>query len=280
MSQCCCMLTISQSEVGIIETCGKFSNIATPGLQCILPWSNVVSCVSLRLRERNCSIESKTKDNVFVLLDLTLQYQVIPDRVEQVHYNAMDPDRVMDNYVLNSIRAKIPLYMLEALYVERGTISQQLKEEVDSVMESYGIEIVSALISDINPGAEITKAMNEIQRLQRLRVAAVDAAETDKLRRVRAAEAECDARRLAGEGLAEQRKAIVAGLMQSIEDMQEEVPGLTADDATNMLLMNQYYDTMQDISMKSSGSVMMLEQSGGLERVAAQLKAGVTQLMR
>ncbi|AYU78227.1 SPFH domain / Band 7 family [Leishmania donovani] len=272
--------SISQSEVGIVETCGRFSYTADPGIHCLWCGSILVRRITLRLQEYELKVESKTKDNVFVTLSLVIQYQVAPDKLAEVYYACDSSLECMRDYVLNSIRAKIPLYKLEALYVERGTISQQLKDEVDAIINTYGIEIVSALISDIDPGAEITKAMNEVQKFQRLRVASVDAAETEKLKRVRAAEARCEARRLSGEGLAEQRKAIVAGLMQSIEDVQSEVRDLSSNDATNMLLMNQYYDTLQAIAANSSSSVIMLESNGGLEKVAAQLRQGVTHMMR
>ncbi|KAG5481252.1 hypothetical protein CUR178_06485 [Leishmania enriettii] len=272
--------SISQSEVGIVETCGRFSYIADPGIHCLWCGSSLVQCMTLRLQEYEMRVESKTKDNVFVTLSLVIQYQAAPDTFAEAYYACDSSRECMRDYVLNSLRAKIPLYKLEALYVERGTISQQLKDEVDAIINTYGIEIVSALISDIDPGAEITKAMNDVQRFQRLRVASVDAAETEKLKRVRAAEARCEARRLSGEGLAEQRKAIVAGLMQSIEDMQSEVRNFTSHDATNMLMMNQYYDTLQSIAANSRSSVMMLESNGGLEKVAAQLRQGVTCMMR
>lgn len=275
-----CCPSVSQSEVGIVETCGKFSRTAEPGIHCLCCGSELVRLVTLRLQEYEMKVDSKTKDNVFVKLSLMIQYQVSPDKVAEAYYMCDSSVDCMRDYVLNSIRAKIPLYKLDALYVERGTISQQLKDEVDAIISTYGIEIVSALISDIDPGNEITSAMNDVQKFQRLRVASVDAAETAKLKRVRAAEARCEARRLSGEGLAEQRKAIVAGLMQSIEDVQSEVRDLTADDATNMLLMNQYYDTLQAIASNSKSSVMMLESNGGLEKVAAQLRQGVTQMMK
>lgn len=275
-----CCQSVPQSEIGIFETCSRFSGLAPPGCHCFAPWTSIVSMLSIRLRECEYKVESKTKDNVFVTLSVVVQFQLIAEKVKDAYYRCTDPAAILNNHVLNSIRAKIPLYKLEALYVERGTISQQLKDEVDQEMAEFGIEIVSALIADIDPGDEITSAMNDIQRLQRLRVASVDEAETKKLRRVRAAEAACDARRLAGEGLAEQRKAIVAGLMESIEGVHKDVPDLSSDDATNMLLMNQYYDTLQEIAKGSTGSVMMVETSGGLERVAAQLREGITQMMR
>lgn len=275
-----CCSSVSQSEIGIFETCGRFNGVASPGCHCFLPCTSVVSQISIRLREHEVTVESKTKDNVFVRILLVVQLQVMSDSVKDAYYKALSPVDVLNNHILNSIRAKIPLYKLEALYVERGTISEQLKEEVDQEMADFGVEIVSALIADIDPGPQITAAMNDIQRLQRLRAASVNEAETNKLKRVMAAEAACDARRLSGEGLAEQRKAIVCGLLESVKDMQKEMPELSYDDATNMMLMNQYFDTLENIAKCAKGSVMILETTGGLERMAAQLKDGVTQLMR
>lgn len=276
---CCCCYVVSESNVGVVETCGKFSRVIPPGCQCILPWSSVVNVLSTRVEEDNFSVESKTKDNVFVDVKGTIQYQILPLYAEKVHYCVAFPVPMLKQHVLNSIRAKIPLYLLEALYVERSNISQQLKQEVDHVMEGYGIDIISALVTDIRPSYGVSEAMNQIQKVQRLRVAAEDAAETKKLTRVRAAEGVCAARRLAGEGLAEQRKAIVAGLVQSMKDVRTDVPSLTAEDAAAMLLMNQYYDTLRAVASKSKKKVLVWETTGGLERVSKQLTSGLRNII-
>lgn len=275
----CCCTSISQSQVGIVETCGKFSSTLQPGCHCLLPWSSVVDVLSSRLTELDCTVESKTKDNVFVEIKMTIQYQILPDKAQSVHYRIRSPSLMIQPYVLNSIRAKIPLYLLDALYVERSNISQQLKEEVDEVMEGYGIDIMSALVVDIQPRYGVSEAMDKIQKVQRLRVAAVDAAETDKLTRVRAAEANCTSRRLAGEGLAQQRKAVVAGLLSTVKEVKSDVPSLSTKDAATMLIMNQYYDTLRAIASRSGRKVMVWETSGGLERVADQLNKGIDGIM-
>lgn len=271
----CCCISISQADVGIVETCGKFSTTLQPGCHCLLPYSSVVNILSSRLTEMNCTVESKTKDNVFVELKLTIQYQILPEKAQSVHYRIRSPNEMIQPYVLNSIRAKVPLYLLDALYVERSNISQQLKEEVDEVMEGYGIDIMSALVVDIQPRYGVSEAIDQVQKVQRLRVAAVDAAETEKLTRVRAAEASCTSRRLAGEGLAQQRKALVAGLLSTVKEMKSDVPSLSTQDAATMLIMNQYYDTLRAIASRSGRRVMVWETSGGLERVASQLNRGI-----
>lgn len=280
MGQCLCCTTVDQSDVAVLETCGKFSRTAGPGCHCVLPWTCKAASVSLRLREHRITLHSKTKDNVFVRLQLTLQVQAIPDRVEAAFYTVEDPVQIITSYVENSVEAKIPLYNLDALFIERGTISQQLKNETDSVMQSYGWDIVSALITEIDPGKSITESINSIQKYQRLRVAVVDEAETNKMRRVRAAEALCESRRLAGEGLAEQRKAIVAGLRKSVELMQQNVQGLNHNDVLNLLLMNQYYDTMKSVAEGSRSNLLFIEGAGGLDSLARELRTGLTGTMK
>ncbi|RNF06932.1 hypersensitive-induced response protein 1-like [Trypanosoma conorhini] len=280
MGQCLCCTTVAQSEVALLESCGSFLATAGPGCHCLLPWTRKAGTLSLRLREHHILIRSKTKDNVFVNIRLTVQVQVIPGRESAAFYGVESPAAVIQSYVENSVEAKIPLYNLDALFIERGTISQQLKGETDAVIESYGWDIVSALITEIDPGGAITEAINSIQKNQRLRVAAVDEAETTKMQRVRAAEAICESRRLAGMGLAEQRKAIVAGLRKSVAEMRQDVPGLNNEDVLNLLMINQYYDTMKNVTENSCGSLLFIEGASGLQSFSKELRSGVAQTMR
>ncbi|KEG07108.1 hypersensitive-induced response protein 1-like [Trypanosoma grayi] len=279
MGQCFCCTTVGQSEVAVLETCGRFNTIAGPGCHCVLPWTYKAGTLSMRLREHHFMIRSKTKDNVFVTLKLTINVQVVPDRVDAAFYGLEEPLSIIQSYVENSVEAKIPLYNLEALFIERGTISQQLKNETDAIMEVYGWDIVSALITEIDPGDEMTEAINSIQKYQRLRVAAVDEAETKKMQRVRAAEALCESRRLAGQGLAEQRKAIVAGLRKSVEVMRHDANGLNNEDVLNLLLINQYYDTMKSVAENSGGSLLIIDGAGGLDAMAKGLRKGASNAM-
>jgi regulator of protease activity HflC (stomatin/prohibitin superfamily) len=212
---------------------------------------------------------------VFVTVRLTLQYQILPDSVESAFYTLSTPIYQIEAYVFNSIRGKIPLYNLDDLFMERSTIAKQLKEEVDHQMEQYGYEIISALITEIEPARSVRDAMNAIQMQQRLKTAANDEAEARKIRVVKAAEADCESKRLSGVGLAEQRKAIVAGLQQSIEQFQEGVQGLSSEDVMSLLLINQYFDTLKEVAAASSSSTLFIQHSGGLEQVAAQMMNGI-----
>lgn len=273
---CECYVCIEQSEVGLIENCGRFTGAARPGCHMLVPCRDrVAGVVSLRLQEHQCTIESKTKDNVFVNVRLTLQYQILPEKVESAFYTLSNPIYQIEAYIFNSIRGKIPLYNLDDLFSERSTIAKQLKEEVDQQMDQYGYEIMSALITEIEPARSVRDAMNAIQMNQRLRSAALDEAEGKKLRVIKAAEADSEAKRLSGVGLAEQRKAIVAGLQQSIEQFQEGVQDLSSDDVMSLLLLNQYFDTLKEVAATSTGSTLFLNHAGGLDAVAAQMMGGI-----
>jgi len=273
---CQCYTCVEQSEVGLIESCGRFTGAARPGCHCLVPCRDqIAGVVSLRLQEHQCTIESKTKDNVFVNVRLTLQYQILPEKVESAFYTLSNPIYQIEAYIFNSIRGKIPLYNLDDLFSERSTIAKQLKEEVDQQMDQYGYEIMSALITEIEPARAVRDAMNAIQMNQRLKSAALDEAEGKKLRVIKAAEADSEAKRLSGVGLAEQRKAIVAGLQQSIEQFQEGVQDLSSDDVMSLLLLNQYFDTLKEVAATSTGSTLFLNHAGGLDAVANQMMGGI-----
>lgn len=271
-----CYTCVEQSEVAVIESCGKYKESAGPGCTCLTPCvDSVAGNVSLRLQEHQCVIESKTKDNVFVNVRLTIQYQVLPDKVFNAFYSLQNPLQQIEAYVFNSIRGKVPLYDIDALFLERSNLAAQLKEEVDDIMDAYGYDLANALITEIEPARTVRDAMNAIQMHQRLKAAAVDEAEAHKLRVVKAAEADAEAKRLSGVGLAEQRKAIVAGLQHSIENFQHGVSELSNDDVMSLLLLNQYFDTLKEVAQTASGSTLFLQHSGGLEQVAAQMSSGI-----
>lgn len=272
----CCCTQVEQSEVAIIEDCGKFDRIARPGcnpINCVT--ESVAGKMSLRLVEKKCVVESKTKDNVFVNLHITFNYQVIPSSVEEAFYSISDPVALITSYVYNSIRGKIPLYNLDELFQERASLSSQMKEEVDAQMAAYGYDIPSALISNVEPAPSVRDAINKIQMCRRMKTAAVDEAEAHKIRVVKAAEADAESKRLSGVGLAEQRKAIVAGLQESVEQFQQGVPGMSNDQIMSLLLLNQYFDTLKDVAQTSTASTLFLSHAGGLDQVSSQLTGGI-----
>jgi regulator of protease activity HflC (stomatin/prohibitin superfamily) len=157
----------------------------------------------------------------------------------------------------------------------RGEISLKVKEEIDAAMDEYGYDVVNVLIVDLDVGSKVTEAMNSIQTYQRMKNAMTDQAEAQKIAVVKAAEADAEAKRLSGVGLAEQRKAIVAGLQSSVEMFRQGVPGLSNDDVMSLLLLNQYFDTLKDVAKSSSAVSLFISHSGGLDAIANQMENGV-----
>jgi regulator of protease activity HflC (stomatin/prohibitin superfamily) len=271
-----CYTCVEQSEVAIIEQFGKFEKLGTPGCNVLVPCKdNIAGVISLRLTEMTCKIESKSKDNVFLECTVSVQYQILRESIEKAFYTLENAYGQIEAYVHNSVRGKIPQYDVDQIYTMRGEISNAVKVEIDGHMESYGYEIITVLMTDIEPARSVTEAMNKIQTYSRLKAATVDKSEALKIQVIKAAEADAESKRLSGVGLADQRKAIVAGLQTSIEHFQDGVKDLTNEDVMSLLLMNQYFDTLKDVAKSSRGTTLFISHSGGLADVAAQMKEGI-----
>lgn len=245
----CCFTVVSTSEVAVVEKCGKFDRFAEAGLACFFmyPFEYTAGKISLRVQELNCNLETKTKDNVFVTVASSVQFQIIKDKVYQAFYLMSEPRQQMRAYVLDIIRASICNMTLDEAFESKEDISQQLKGHLSEVMAGYGISILQALVTDLSPDSRVRDAMNEINASKRFKESAVQRAEGEKILKVKKAEAEAESMYLSGVGVARQRKAIMMGLKESIVDFSSSVDGATAKDVMDLLVLNQYFDTLQDL---------------------------------
>jgi regulator of protease activity HflC (stomatin/prohibitin superfamily) len=250
--------TINTAERGVVERFNKFSRIAGPGLSVKLPFAETVHRVDMRVQELPFKIETKTKDNVFVVIPVSVQFQVLADRVADAYYKLTDPNKQIESYVYNVILGHVPKLALDEAYLEKDQIAKAVKDELDATMENFGFSIVRALVTDIIPDARVKAAMNEINAARREQEAALAKGEADKTIAVKKAEAEAESKRLQGEGIAAQRKAIIAGLKESVEDFQKVVEGATARDVMTLVLLTQYLDTLKEIGAASNTNTLML----------------------
>ena len=218
--------TINTAERGVVERFNKFSRVAGPGLSLKIPFVETVHKVDMRVQELPFKIETKTKDNVFVVIPVSVQYQVLTEKVSDAYYKLTDPQKQIESYVYNVILGHVPKLALDEAYVEKDQIAKAVKDELDATMENFGFSIVRALVTDIVPDARVKAAMNEINAARREQEAALAKGEADKTIAVKKAEAEAESKRLQGEGIAAQRKAIIAGLKESVEDFQKVVEGV------------------------------------------------------
>lgn len=258
-SGCCCCWCIQTSEVGIIERFGQYKTLAQPGLVCLLwPCDSLVTAMSTRVQQIDVKVESKTKDNVFVFAIVSVQFQAKRDKIYDAYYRLTDPNQQIRAYVFDVLRSTLPKMELDAAFEAKEEIAHAVKEQLEAVMESYGFQILQALITDLEPDRRVKDAMNEINASKRLREAAHNKAEADKIMQVKAAEAEAESKYLSGVGVARQRKAIIDGLRDSIHDFSESIAGTTPKDVMDLLLLTQYFDMLRDVGQSSRSTTVFL----------------------
>jgi regulator of protease activity HflC (stomatin/prohibitin superfamily) len=273
-SCCCCnCTTVEQYEAGIVENCGRYDRTIAPGLQRLGCFESLVARVSLRLEMLREHVQSKTKDGVFVTAHIAVQYSVVgPDAAAAAYYSLENPAVQLAQYIHNSVRALIPQYDFDDLFLVRAQIADVVQREIGANVGAFGYSIGNVVVDGFGYSDAISQAMNSIQSYQRDKQAVQQEAETAKIQVVKVAEAEAEAKRLSGVGLAQQRKAIVDGLETSVAIFQRDAPGASMKSATSLLLFNQYFDTLRDVSNASSSSTLMLRHSGGLRHVAEQME--------
>lgn len=271
-----CVYCVQQSEVAVVESWGRYSATHAPGIHCLVPCRDrLAGRLTLRTRELHIKVETKTRDNVFVVVTVTIMFKVLDTSIRQAFYELSLPDQQLHSYVLNNVRAQIPKHELDQLFLAKDEIAKTLKTELEHEMNHFGYTIVQTLITDIEPDATVKKAMNEINAAQRLRVAATDKAEAEKMSVVKAAEADAESKRLSGVGLAEQRKAIILGLHDSIR-MFTAHTNITQSEVMELLLMNQYFDTLKEMTATSRATTVFVPHgAGGMSALGHEIRQGL-----
>ncbi len=269
--------TVDQQSVAIIERFGRFVRTAGPGLNVKIPLiENVEKRVSLRVQQLILEVETKTKDNVFVKLFVAVQFRVVAGKESESYYKLQNHVEQIKSYVLDVVRAKVPKMDLDEVFERKDDVGSAVKAELDESMKIYGYEIPNALVTDVDPAESVKAAMNDIQTQQRLQVAAAAKGEANKILVVKNAEAEAESKRLQGEGIAKQRRAIVDGLRDSIEAFRDKVDGTTAQDVLNLVLLTQYFDTMKEIGISAGSKVILVPHSpAGMSDLVSQLRTAV-----
>ncbi|MFO0928071.1 MAG: SPFH domain-containing protein [Gemmataceae bacterium] len=269
-----CFFVVTQQTAGVVQRLGKFLYVAQPGLNFKVPLIDAVAGrVNLRVQQLNVKVETKTEDNVFVHVIVAVQYLVLPEKVYDAFYRLTDADTQIRAFVFDVVRARVPRIKLDDVFEKKDEIADAVKNELSHVMDDFGYGIVKALVTDIDPDPKVKEAMNEINAAQRLRVAATEKGEAERILKVKAAEAEAQSKALQGKGIADQRRAIVDGLRESVDDFQKAVPGATPQDVMNLVLMTQYFDTLKEVGQTSHSNTILLPHSpGALSDIAAQMR--------
>ena len=253
---------VRTAEAVVIQRMGKFLRVATAGINFKLPWLDQIAArLDLRVQQLALDVETKTKDNVFVKIPVSVQYHVIPDKVYEAFYKLANPKQQISSYVFNVILGHVPKMILDDAFLQQSDIAVAIKEGLDDVMKTYGYAIDHALVTDIEPDEKVKSAMNEINAAQREQVAASARGEAEKILKVKQAEAEAESKALQGQGIANQRKAIIDGLKVSVESFAAAVEGTSAKDVMMLVLVTQYLDTLKEIGAQGKSNTVFVSHS-------------------
>ena len=256
--------TVKTSEIAVVQRFGRFKRLALPGLNIKIPFIDMVAGrVSLRVNQITLTMETKTKDNVFVTIPISVQTRVREDKVFDAFYKLANPVAQIQSYVEQVILGHVPSMTLDDVFASQSGIASAVKKELDSDMSEFGYEIVNVLVTDIMPDAKVKSAMNDINAAQREQVAATARGEAEKILVVKKAEAEAESKALQGHGIANQRRAIIEGLQSSIEGLQKVVGGVSAAETMQLVLVTQYFDTLKSIGESNKTNTLFLSHSPG-----------------
>jgi regulator of protease activity HflC (stomatin/prohibitin superfamily) len=267
---------VREQTAVIIERLGKFNRVANSGFGLIIPFiDRKTATVNLRVQQLDVEIETKTKDDVFVHLQVSVQYKISRDKIREAHYSLDNPRNQIASYVFDDVRAEVPKLELDDVFAKKEDIAVAVQQNIAESMQEYGYIIIKALITDINPDAKVKESMNRINAAKREKEAALEEGEAKKIKIIKEAEAEAESKRLSGEGIAQQRLEIVRGFKESVEDFKRSMDNVTHEEIMQFVLMTQYFDTIKDIGSNSKNSAILMPHSpGGMKDFQDQVIQG------
>jgi regulator of protease activity HflC (stomatin/prohibitin superfamily) len=251
------LFMVKQQTAYIIERFGKFSSIRSAGLQFKIPFvDRIAARLSLRIQQLDVVVETKTKDDVFVHLKISVQYQILRDKVYDAFYRLQNPHGQLTAYIFDLVRAEIPKMILDDVFEKKDDIAFAVKRDLKEAMLDYGYDIVKALVTDIDPDGSVKEAMNRINAAEREKVAAQHEGDAQRILIVERAKAEAESKRLQGKGIADQRREIAKGLEESVDTLNKA--GINPQEASALIVITQHYDTLQSIGADSSSNLILL----------------------
>ena len=251
---------VKQQSAAIIERFGKFTSIRHSGLQLKIPViDRIAGKLSLKIQQLDVVVETKTKDDVFVKLKVSVQFQVIKTKVYDAFYKLDYPHDQITSYVFDVIRAEVPKMKLDDVFEKKNDIAIAVKSELNDAMIEYGYDIIKTLVTDIDPDTQVKNAMNRINAAEREKVAAQYEGDAARILIVEKAKAEAESKRLQGQGIADQRREIARGLEESVEVLNKV--GINSQEASALIVVTQHYDTLQAVGADTNSNLILLPNS-------------------
>ncbi|MBT9186983.1 MULTISPECIES: SPFH domain-containing protein [Zobellia] len=251
---------VKQQTAVLIETFGKFTSVRQSGIQFKIPYvQRIAARISLKIQQLDVIIETKTLDDVFVKLKVSVQYVVIREKVYDAFYKLEYPHEQITSYVFDVVRAEVPKMKLDDVFVKKDDIAIAVKSELQDAMLDYGYDIIKTLVTDIDPDAQVKEAMNRINASEREKIAAQFEGDAARILIVEKAKAEAESKRLQGQGIADQRREIARGLEESVEVLNKV--GINSQEASALIVVTQHYDTLQSIGEETNTNLILLPNS-------------------
>src|SRR5690625_137680 len=254
------VFTVKQQTAAMVERFGRFQSIRSSGIHFKIPiFDKIAGKVNLKVQQLDVLIETKTKDNVFVKLRVSVQYKVIDDRIYDAFYKLQSHKDQITSYVFDVVRAEVPKMIVDDVFEKKNSIAVAVKTELNDAMVDYGYDIIKTLVTDIDPDPEVKRAMNQINTAQREEVAAKHQGEAERIRIVAKARAEAESKRLQGQGIADQRREIARGLLDSVDVLN--TVGINSQEASALIVVTQHYDTLEAIGEVTNSNLILLPNS-------------------
>lgn len=256
------VIIVPEKKIYVIQRLGKFKRMASPGLGFIIPFiDQKAGVINMRVQQLDVDVETKTRDDVFVHLRVSVQFQVMSDKIFDAHYALDNHRHQIASYIFDDVRAEVPKMELDDVFAKKEDIAQAVRQNLADSMDDYGYSIVKALITDIDPDANVKESMNRINAAKRDKEATMEKAEANKITVVKAAEADAESKRLSGEGIAQQRLEIVRGFKESVEDFQKSLKNITHEEVMQFVLLTQYFDTLNNIGQNGKNTSILIPHS-------------------
>lgn len=251
---------VKQQTAVLIETFGRFTSVRNAGIQFKIPFiQRKAGIISLKIQQLDVIVETKTKDDVFVKLKISVQYVVLKDKVYEAFYKLEHPSDQITSYVFDVVRAEVPKMKLDDVFVKKDDIAIAVKSELQESMIEYGYDIIKTLVTDIDPDEQVKNAMNRINASEREKIAAQFEGDAARILIVEKARAEAESKRLQGQGIADQRREIARGLEESVEVLNKV--GINSQEASALIVVTQHYDTLQSVGEHTASNLILLPNS-------------------
>ena len=251
------LFIVKQQTNAVIERFGKYQSIRGAGLNLKIPViDRVAGRVSLRIQQLDVIVETKTQDDVFVHLKISVQFQILREKVYEAFYKLQNPQEQITSFIFDTVRAEVPKMILDDVFEKKDDIAQAIQRELKEAMLAYGYDIVKALVTDIDPDPKVKEAMNRINAAEREKIAAQHEGDAQRILIVERAKAEAESKRLQGKGIADQRREIARGLEESVDTLNKA--GINSQEASALIVITQHYDTLQSIGSDTNSNLILL----------------------